>query len=89
MDVAAWGTPARVLSLALVTGFLPLAALRRAPPPWPWAFPLLFTALAFTQPWCLQMLGAETWPVLALGTVAAWLALGPRWTGRAGAAPAC
>ena len=77
-DAAAWGTLLSVLSLAVVTGFLPLAALRRAPPPWPWAFPLLFTLLAFTQPWCLQMLGAETYPVLALGTVAAWLALAPR-----------
>jgi len=77
-DAAAWGTLLSVLSLAVVTGFLPLAVLRRAPPPWPWAFPLLFTLLAFTQPWCLQMLGAETYPVLALGTVAAWLALAPR-----------
>ena len=82
MDVAGWATLLSVLSLALVTGFLPLVALRRAPPPWPWAFPLLFTAVAFTQPWCLQLLGAETWPVLALGTVSAWLALGPGWTGR-------
>jgi hypothetical protein len=78
LDAAAWGTLLGALSLAVVAGFLPLAALRRAPPPWPWAFPLLLTALAFTQPWCLQMLGAETYPVLALGTVAAWLVLGPR-----------
>jgi hypothetical protein len=78
LDAAAWGTLLGALSLAVVAGFLPLAALRRAPPPWPWAFPLLLTALAFTQPWCLQMLGAETYPVLALGVAAAWLALGPR-----------
>jgi hypothetical protein len=78
LDAAGWGTLLGALSLAVVAGLLPLAALRRAPPPWPWAFPLLLTALAFTQPWCLQMLGAETYPVLALGTVAAWLVLGPR-----------
>lgn len=75
--VAAWGTLLSSLALAVAAGLLPLAVLRRAPPPWRLAFPALLTAVAFTAPWHLQILGAETFAVLAAGLSAAWLCLAP------------
>jgi hypothetical protein len=74
LSVPVWGTLLAVASLAAVALVL-RSALAEAPPAVRAGAPLLFAASAFLLPWNVEMLGAETFPILALGVMAAHLAL--------------
>lgn len=74
LSVPVWGTLLAVASLAAVALVL-RSALAEAPPAVRAGVPLLFAAAAFLLPWNVEMLGAETFPILALGVAAAHLAL--------------
>jgi arabinofuranosyltransferase len=74
VSVPAWGTLLAVASLATVALVL-RSALAGAPPAVRAGAPLLFAATTFLLQWNIEMLGAETFPVLAFGVTAAHLAL--------------
>lgn len=74
LSVPVWGTLLAVASLAAVALVL-RSALEEAPPAVRTGVPLLFAAAAFLFPWNVEMFGAETFPILALGVTAAHLAL--------------
>lgn len=74
ISVPVWGTLLAVGSLAAVTLVL-WRALAEAPPALRTGVPLLFAGSAFLLQWNVEMLGAEQFPILALGVAAAHLAL--------------
>jgi len=76
VDVPVWGTLLAVASLAAVALVLrSVLSDTEAPPAIRAGGPLLFAIAAFLLQWNVEMLGAETFPVLALGVTAAYLAL--------------
>lgn len=74
ISVPVWGTLLAVASLAAVALVL-RSALVEAPPAVRTGVPLLFAGSAFLLQWNVEMLGAEQFPILALGVAAAHLAL--------------
>ena len=74
LSVPVWGTLLAVTSLAAVALVL-RSALTEAPPAVRAGAPLLFALAAFPLQWNVELLGAETFPILALGAAAAHLAL--------------
>jgi len=76
VDAPAWGTLLAVASLAAVALVLRNVLFdSEAPPAVRAGGPLLFAIAAFLLQWNVEMLGAETFPILALGVTAAHLAL--------------
>lgn len=69
-----WGTLITLLSLFAVVGVLS-AALRQVQDKRRWLIPLVFAALVFTARLDVLLLGAEAFPVVALGVVAGWVLL--------------
>ncbi len=74
LGVPVWGTLLAVASLAAVALVL-RSALASAAPAVRAGAPLLFALAAFPLQWNVELLGAETFPILALGATAAHLAL--------------
>ena len=74
LSVPVWGTLLAVASLAAVALVL-RSALTEAPPAVRAGAPVLFALAAFPLQWNVELLGAETFPILALGVTAAHLAL--------------
>jgi hypothetical protein len=76
LDVPAWGTLLAVASLATVALVLWSSLhLHAAPAAVRHGAPVLFALAAFLLQWNVEMFGAETFPILALGVAAAHLAL--------------
>ncbi|HYG61937.1 MAG TPA: hypothetical protein VEL74_05115 [Thermoanaerobaculia bacterium] len=75
ISVPGWGTLISLASIGAVALVLRLA-LADAPPGVRYGAPLLYGTAAFLFRWNVEMFGAESFPVLALGVGAAWLALG-------------
>ncbi|HKH46684.1 MAG TPA: hypothetical protein VKM72_18660 [Thermoanaerobaculia bacterium] len=76
VDVPVWGTLLAVAPLAAVALVLrSVLSDTEAPPAIRDGGPLLFAVAAFLLQWNVEMLGAETLPILALGVTAAHLAL--------------
>jgi hypothetical protein len=85
MGAPAWGTLLALLSLGAVALVL-RAVLGGARPAVRLGVPLLFGAAAYLFRWNVEMLGAESFPLLALGVGSAWLAVGKGGKGRETAA---
>lgn len=83
LDAPALGT---LLALGALVGtaLILRAALADAAPNLRGSAPLLFGVAALVFRWNQELLGAEAFPVLALASLATWLALGRRRSGLAG-----
>lgn len=76
LGVPQWGTLLTVAALWWIAAALPALWLPRRSPYLPWV-PLVFSALALTCRWNLELLGAETFAAAALAATAIFVGLKP------------